>query len=203
MEATVICGNAEDYSFATDMILTDPPFDMKGDELYKILERYKAPHLILISSMRQILEFMSCGGWEFRFDFVLDSVTPKKSISHQQPNYTHVNGLYLTRPGVKSVFSRRMRQRSDIYEHTGYWPTIFRAPRNRMHENGKAKNEQIIADLLGSFDIQSVLDPFAGSGSTALAAVEVYVDCIMIEKDQELTDNIKKKLKFFGIKVKE
>ncbi|PQQ33669.1 hypothetical protein C6H68_25445 [Photorhabdus luminescens] len=77
------------------------------------------------------------------------------------------------RTGEKSLFNRKLRQRSDVFEANGYWPTIFHAPRERMQEHGMAKNIDTITDLLGSFGISSVADLFAGSGTTAMAAFEL------------------------------
>lgn len=197
----IVCGDARDYSFSADLILTDPPFDMPGAELSAILENYHAPHLVLITTMTQLLDFMSCGGWHFNFDFVFDGVAPKKAKSARQPNYTHSTGVYLTRPGVQTAFNRHLRARSDTFEHNGYWPTIFRAPRGRMREYGQAKNEAAVTDLLGSFEIESVIDPFAGSGTTVLAAIELSLDFIAVEKDLERARAIREKIRFFSYKI--
>ena len=126
---TLIHGDAADHGRAADLILTDPPYEMPGSELARIIGGFDAPHLVLITTMRQLLDFLPRTDWRLNFDFVLDGVAPKKSKSLQQPNYTHQTGVYLTRPGVKSVFGRKLRQRSDVFEANGYWPTIFHAPR--------------------------------------------------------------------------
>ncbi|PQQ33668.1 hypothetical protein C6H68_25440 [Photorhabdus luminescens] len=78
----LICGKAEDYSVSADIILTDPPFDMEGKKLRTIIDNQQCNHLILITTMRQLLGFMADPGWELSFDFVLDAVAPKKITQH-------------------------------------------------------------------------------------------------------------------------
>lgn len=194
-----IHGDALSLSGSADLIFTDPPFDMPGASLAGVLSRYEASHLVLITSMRQLLEFMQVPGWRLSFDFVLDGVAPKRSRNVQQPNYTHSTGVYLHKPGVKSVFNRKLRQRSDVFEANGYWPTIFHAPRERGQEHGMAKNLAAITDLLGSFDVASAVDPFAGSGTTGMAAWELGLDCTLIEKDAAAFDSMIKTLRFIGV----
>lgn len=203
-QITIIHGDAADHGRACDMIMTDPPYDMSGAELARIIDRYDAPHMVLITTMRQLLEFMQRTDWQLAFDFVLDGVMPKKAKSYRQPNYVHQTGVYLTKPGVKSAFDRRRRQRSDVYEANGYWPTIFRAPRDRVHESGYAKNAEAFTDILGSFDVGSVCDPFAGSGTTGIAAFELGIKCTMIERDADTFAELKYACKFlsaYGLEI--
>lgn len=61
-----------------------------------------------------------------------------------------------------------------------------------------AKNLQAWTDILGSFDIASVVDPFAGSGTTAFAAIELGIDCTAVEIDEATFLPAKKRLKFLG-----
>ncbi|MFD2405436.1 hypothetical protein ACFSVK_06185 [Azorhizophilus paspali] len=76
-QVTLINGDAADHGRACDLILTDPPYDMSGAELARILGRFEARHLVLITTMRQLLEFMPRTDWRLNFDFVLDGVLPK------------------------------------------------------------------------------------------------------------------------------
>ena len=198
---TLIHGDAADYALAADIMLTDPPFDMPGAEVARIINRYEVNHLLLLTTVRQIISFMQQEhGWKIRFDFVMDGVVPRGSKSTQQPYYIHNLGIYLTRNGAKSLFSRKRRQRSDVFEGNGYWPTIFYAPRTAIREHGHAKNEAAITDILGSFDVQSVIDPFAGNGTTALAAYELkhIKHCTLIERDPSIFHNTQKRLQFLS-----
>lgn len=197
-QVTIICGDAYEHGRSCGLIMTDPPYDMSGAELARIIGAFSTQHLVMLTTMRQLLEFMPLTNWQLNFDFVWDGVMPKKSKSYMQPNYLHQTGVYMTKPGVKSAFDRRRRQRSDVFEGNGYWPTIFRAPRDNVQEHGHAKNAQALTDLLGSFDVPNVCDPFAGSGSLAVAAWDLDLPCTLIERDRDSFNRIKNIARFMG-----
>lgn len=176
-------GNAADYPVSCDLIVTDPPFDMSGDDLSNILNIIDCNHLVLITTMKQLIELTKCSDWELSFDFVLDAVIPKKSKNIHQPNYTHSTGAYMTRNSAKSLFNRKLRQRSDTFDNNGYWPTVIRAPRERIQDHGMAKSQQALKDIIGSFNVSYVYDPFAGSGTTGFACLELGIKCEMTEID--------------------
>lgn len=197
---SLIHGDAGQHSVKADMIMTDPPYDMPGTELAGILDRYPAAHLVLITTMRQLVEFLAHSDWRLSFDFVLDAIVPKKSRSSRQPNYTHQTGVYLTRAGASSVFDRKRRQRSDVFEANGYWPTILRGAR-RTSEAAMAKDIEIWTDLLGSFDVESVVDPFAGTGTTGIAAFQLDLSATMIEIDPGCVASIRETFRFLDLKL--
>lgn len=201
MKLNVICDDAAKHRIECDMIVTDPPFDMCGAALAQIIDIQKCDHLLLITTMRQLIEFCKASEWEMAFDFVLDHVVPKKSKSTHQPNYIHSTCVYMTRNNAKSLFNRKLRERSDTYDGSGYWPTILRAPRDRMQEFGYAKNTQALVDIMGCFKVRTVADVFAGSGTTALAAFELDLNCILVEKDHTLCDKICREFKFLGVTI--
>lgn len=197
MAITLINADAATQSVKADMIVTDPPFEMDGKQLADILSNYDADHLLLICSMRQLLDYSKHQTkYKFGFDMVLDIVAPKQSKSLQQPNYTHVNAVYFYRK--KSAFNRKRGQRSDVFT-AGYFPTIVRAPRERSDNHGHAKNQQAIQDILSCFDVKSVVDPFAGSGTTGLACDELNIDCTLIERDHALCEQIRQTFRFLGV----
>lgn len=197
----LIHGDSSILMGSSDLIFTDPPFEMPGRDLGAILSRYDAPHVVLITTMRQLLEMMPGSRWEFAFDFVLDGVVPKQSKSLRQPNYIHQTGVYLKRPGIASVFNRKRRLRSDQFTAApGYWPTILHAPREAMQTHGMAKNLSAITDLLGSFAVQSVIDPFAGRGTVGLAAAALDMACMLIERDATHIATAATLLRFVGEK---
>ena len=49
--------------------------------------------------------------------------------------------------------------------------------------------------------MQTVVDMFAGSGTTGLACLELGIDCILIEKSKEHYENAKQTFEFLGEKV--
>ena len=192
---TLINDDASNYSIKSDMIVTDPPFELSGQQIHEIISKYNAPNLLLICSLRQLIEFASLTDYKLGFDFVLDLVTPKQSKSQRQPNYIHAHAVYFYKS--KSVFNRKHGERSDVFTK-GYCPTIIRANRERNGEHGMAKNEQAIQDMLSFFEVTSVVDMFAGSGTTGLACYELGLDCTLIEKDVEYFEQMQQTFKFLG-----
>ncbi|HNC11719.1 MAG TPA: hypothetical protein PLF59_08100 [Cyclobacteriaceae bacterium] len=174
---------------------------MSAIELARIINKQHCDHLLLITTMRQLISFCANSEWELCFDFVLDHVVPKKSKSIHQPNYIHSTCVYMTRNNAKSLFNRKRRERSDTFDNNGYWPTIVRAPRDRMQQLGYAKNTQALIDVIGCFDVKLIGDVFAGSGTTAFAAFELNLDCVLIELDHRLCDQIRQQFKFFGVPI--
>ncbi|UDW83991.1 site-specific DNA-methyltransferase [Pasteurella canis] len=189
---------------AVEMIFTDPPFEMSGKELAGLFDKFDYQHLVLICSMHQALEFVKYTDLEFGFDLVISHISPKKSRSYAMPNMLHSNILYFRKRGVKSVFDRRRVQRYDTYsdEKTAYFPSIFHAPKTDLVYKYQ-KNQNMINDLIGSFDVESILDPFAGSGTTAIACLEHNIkDFCMIEKDKEAFNIMKNQVKTLTFNIK-
>jgi DNA modification methylase len=184
---------------SADLILTDPPYDLSSIKLNRIISNFNANHLVLITTLSQLINFVKYSDYEFCFDFVIDGVVPKISRSKFVPNYVHQTCAYFKKKGEKSAFNRKLRERSDVFEGNGYWPTIIRAERNNMKEFGYAKNINAIIDILGSFAVKSVIDPFAGSFTTAIAANELNIDSISIEKNKETFNKHKLTLDFLRI----
>jgi hypothetical protein len=198
----LIHGDSGALAGAADLMLTDPPFDLPGHHLAEIVARYTVKHLVLITTMRQFLEFYPYTAFDFAFDFVLDGVAPKKSKTVRQPNYTHQTGVYLKAKATPSVFDRKRRQRADQFSASlGYWPSVIHAPRENLDAHGHAKNLAAVTDILGSFDVRSVIDPFAGSGTVGLAAWDLDIDALLIERAPERFQSMKKTLRFIGAAV--
>ena len=177
----IILGDNSKQKEKADMILTDPVFELDGKVLADILSNYEADHLVLITSMRQLLSFVANSDWVFGFDWVMNSVVPDKAKSIRSANIIHNNCVYMRKKGVKSVFNRTLRMRSDCFKNNGYWPTILNAPADRLKEYHWAKNLNAVTDILGSFEAESVVDPFLGSGTTSMAAQTLGIDSIGVE----------------------
>lgn len=195
----IIYGNAQDFEIAADMIVTDPPFEMKGAELYKIIERYHAEHIVLICSMKQLLEFYKVAqNYKLSWQLVMELSVPNRPIHYHLPHYTHCLVVYFIKNNKKSLFSRKDCQRHDCFEKS-YFPTIIKAPRERRETHGHAKNVEALQDILSCFNVNSVVDMFAGSGTTGLACLELGIACTLIEKDETHFKNMRQTFEFLGV----
>lgn len=201
MAIKLINGDAKDFNIRADLICTDPPFEMGGEELAHIIEQYDSNHLLMLCSMHQLLDFYKYTDFKLNWDGVIDLVAPKQSKSVHQPNYIHANLVYMTRGRVKSLFNRKHGERSDVFTK-GYFPSIIRASRERSQEHGHAKNQEAIQNVLSYFDFDSVVDMFAGSGTTGLACDELGINNItLIEKDKTNFDNMAQTFRFLGAEI--
>lgn len=199
MRLKVINADAATQQIKADMIVTDPPFEMDGKKLADILSNYDADHLLLICSMRQVLElYKYADHWKLSFQLVMELCVPNRPIHYHLPAYTHCLVCYFTKGKAKSKFNRKGCLRADTHEPS-YFPSIIHAPRERRTEHGHAKNQQALKDVLACFDVKSIVDPFAGSGTTGLVCNDLNIDCTMIEMDKANCDLIAKSLRFFGI----
>ena len=196
----IINGDAKDHAIAADLIVTDPPFEMDGKELAAIIEQYDAKHLLLICSMRQVLDFFKYAeDWKLSFQLVMELCTPNRPIHYHLPAYTHCLVCYFTKGKAKSKFNRKDCLRADTHEKS-YFPSLIHAPRGERREiHGHAKNQQAIQDILACFNVSSVVDMFAGSGTVGLACLELDIDCTLIERDKTHFDNMQQTFKFIGV----
>lgn len=202
MKLTVINDDAINHRQDADMVFIDPMYDMKTNDLIKILDNYDFDHLILMASMRQQMEFFKETDLEFCFDCILDIGSPGKPKGYSMPHYTHRNIVYYRKKEVKSAFNRKLKMRTDVYSNNGYWPTILRAPSNTSTFS-YAKNNDAIENILCCFNVSSVIDMFAGSGSTGIASSNLGINCTLIEKDKDTYELMKSNLKFNGISYEE
>ncbi len=197
---TLINDSASNCTGTFDLICTDPPFEMKGHELHSMLSNFQFEHLVLIASMHQILQFAKITDLEFSFDMVVSHIKPKKSRNYHQPNYLHSNIVYFKKADVRSAFDRRLVQRHDHYsdKKSNYYPSIFHAPKTDSVYKYQ-KNQNMMNDLIGAFDVQTVCDPFAGSGTTGLACLEHGKSCTLIEKNTEPFEIMQQQFELLGV----
>ena len=190
---------AENHAGRYDMIFTDPPFEMSGETIRSILSNFDFDHLVLICSAHQMLDFYNKSDLEFAWQMVFDFKTPTKNRSLKQPHIQHANIAYFRKQGVKSAFDRSRVVRQDHYsdEKNHYYPSIFHAPKSGMAYKYQ-KNQSMIDDLIGAFDVQTVCDPFAGSGTTGLACLEHQKDCTLIEVDDDAFAIMKSQFSLLG-----
>jgi len=183
---TLMCCDSSSMTDAVaqdSMVMTDPPYELDGKQVAKIIEGL-SDHVCLITSMRQCIDVLNALDWKFHFDFVIDGKIPKSMMNRKCPYYVHQTGVYLSRDG-SSYFSNdhSKGRRSDDKSNTGYWKTIIDSPRNTQAAHPHAKNLQGMIDVLAGFDVNNLFDPFAGSGTTLIAAerTERTATCFEIE----------------------
>lgn len=193
----LISGDAASFNFKADIIFTDPPYDMSGKELAAIINNYESNHLLMLCTLSQLLEFTRYSNFKLSFDLVLDNVVPRQSKSVHMPHYVHSTIVYMIKNNDKSRFFRNHGTREDAFNQK-YFPSIIVGSRDSKRlDHGMGKNIQAMKDLLSYFKVSSVVDPFAGTGTTGIACQELNIDCILIEKDEAIFNKLEKLFKFF------
>lgn len=195
----LINGDAKEHGAKFDMVFTDPPFEMSGQDLLNTLKCYEYDHLLLICSAHQMLDLYKYSDLDFAWQMMIDFKTPTKNRSFAQPHIHHANIAYFRKKGVKSAFDRRKVVRQDHYSDIGnnYYPSVFHAPKIRMKYKYQ-KSQSMIDDLLGAFNVKTVCDMFAGSGTTGVAALTHNMDCTLIEQDADAFEIMQKTFRLLG-----
>ena len=196
----VMCGSATDASdvaallagVTPQLVFTDPPYELATDDVLAALLLTGAQHFVVICTFLQAAEMYSRRALRFCFDFVLDCVLPKHMGNMHAPFYTHQNGVYFCVNGAETIFdcANAIGVRSDA----SYWATIIHSPRKTagaLHKH--QKNAQAITEALCGFGATEVVDMFAGSGTTLIAAEQLKKVCYAMELSPAHCDVIVKR----------
>ena len=201
---------------SVDLILTDPPYGIDVDkahtykrmtdvntrfedgdfetfdlldkaikEMYRILKNDRHMYLFCgIDKVSVLLELLAKHGFD---PYPLPLIWDKGSGSYpsQQTSFVHSYEAFLHVQKGRRKLNGSPR---DVF-------TIKRVPANKkIHPTEKPT--ELLRDLIGysSLPGESVFDPFAGSGSTIIAAKETSRKGIGVELDKVFYDNICKRL---------
>ncbi len=160
---------------SVDLVLTDPPYDDYHLDKYKqtpidFLTIFKCKQLIFWSAKTQ-----------FPLDYTAIHIWDKKC---------GVGSMY------ERIFERNGQANYKVYRHylinstvaANYTQDIFTG-------HPSQKPVRLIKEILREHKEQYILDPFLGSGTTAVAAKELGRKCIGIEISKEYCDIAIKRLK--------
>jgi DNA modification methylase len=213
-----VAGMMEIESESVDLILTDPPFNISVKNNFNTLGNRKGidfgewdKDFNLIEWIPEAIRTLKNSGsiivftaWEHLGQIANalreNGCTPKEAIQWQKNNPMPRNRdrLYVTTCefavwGVKGKGWTFNRQR-DTYENTVFkYPIV--SPKERIHPT--QKNVELIKDLINihSNNGDVVLDPFMGSGTTAIACMETGRNFIGFELDKQYYDGANNRIK--------
>ena len=87
-QVKILHGNNMDFQIKADLLFADPPFEIDGADVYRTILNYDCEHVILMCSIKQLLEFFAVNKvYKLRLDFIFDRVIPMDSKSLKKPNY--------------------------------------------------------------------------------------------------------------------
>lgn len=166
-----------------DLLLTDPPYGMSFRSNHRIVRYQKivGDDVLPLTEIESYIGLMRVASYVFcRWDNLKDMPPPKSVIAWVKNNWSmgdleHEHGRQWEAccfyPGPKHRFIKRP---SDVIcaDRTG----------NELHPSEKPI--ELIAKLIACTDANTILDPFAGSGTTGRAAKDLWRKCTMIEIEE-------------------
>jgi len=175
---TIIHGDCDDYidfmpQGLFDLVVTDPPYGMEFVSCYRKIKH--APIIgdsfLPIDTIKKLIEIPKLASYFFcRWDNLWDHSDlpkPRSVITWIKNNWSmgdlnHEHGrateCALFYPGTDHLFKFR-------------GPDFLYASRTHNEMHPTQKPEELVKKMLDWYDFDTVLDPYTGSGTTALAAM--------------------------------
>lgn len=176
-----------------DILLTDPPYGMNYQSNRRKTKHDKISNdeSFPVDILKTYIEKSKCASYIFcRWNNIYSMPIPKSILAWVKNNWTagdlnHEHGRQweacLFYPGPNHEFKKRI---SDV---------IFSAKtKNELHPTQKPT--ELMRKIIKSNDGEVILDPFAGSGSTLIAARDCGRKAIGIEIDEKYCEIITKRL---------
>lgn len=211
-----------DPPYGTTACKWDTPFDL--DTMWAQFKRVTKPNgaIVMTGSQPFTSKLVMSNPNMFKYCWVWDKVRPSGfQIAKHRPMMRHEDVVVFSNGGGKTTYNRQMEKRDKpvkgkVVSSSDSSPLKYsdRLPRKYTHKNPQsilvfnkgsdgqnihptqkpvALMEYLIKTYTNEGDL--VLDPFAGSGTTGVACINLVRDYILIEKETEYVDIIKQRLK--------
>ncbi len=167
-----------------DLVLTDPPYGMDFRSSYRIIKHNKIKNdkFLPIDLIEMALELANNAAYIFcRWDNLPEMPPPKSVLAWVKNNWSmgdlnHEHGrqyeMICFYPKHKHRFIKRI-------------PDVLFANRTGNELHPTEKPVSLIKQLIACNEGQTILDPFAGSCTTARAAKDLNRKCICIELEEK------------------
>jgi site-specific DNA-methyltransferase (adenine-specific) len=92
-------------------------------------------------------------------------------------------------------YNEKYPAKSEYYRRTNVWTDVTEVMRNKVHDAQKAQRVIEVPIEVHTTPGEWVIDPFAGSGTTALAARKLGRRFVVIEKDEKTFEEMLERLR--------
>jgi DNA modification methylase len=92
-------------------------------------------------------------------------------------------------------FNKKYPAKSEFYRRTNVWTDITEIMQGKVHDAQKQQRVIEIPIEVHTQPGEFVIDPFAGSGTTALAAAKLGRRFVVIEKDEKIFEDMLTRLR--------
>lgn len=172
-----------------DLVFTDPMYNDETKGFLTVIECLKTFHIVLMTTFKQAISVINDTSWDFKFDCVLFFKTPSSMMNKKVPYYHHKNLFYLTKTKeIESIFN--CDNAKGVFSENGYYPSVIEAKKNTQEEHGLSKPIDAIVKILSGYKAKTVIDMFAGSGSTLIACEMTKRKSYNIEINEKYCDVI-------------
>lgn len=174
-----------------DMIFTDPMYNDNALGFVSTILQTNIKHILLMTTLKHAFDVIKTESLHFRFDIVLTFKTPSSTLNKKVPYYLHKNICYFTTSQDETIFN--CDNAKGAFSDKGYYPSVIEAKKNTQEPHGLTKPVDAIQKILSGFNAKTVLDLFAGSGSTLMACEAMKKKCYAMEISPKYCDIIIKR----------
>jgi site-specific DNA-methyltransferase (adenine-specific) len=139
--------------------------------------------------MRNLITWKKVRGFGKKDDYLFTREECGWFIAHQEKPAIFNIPLLETKRGYPG-FNKKYPAKSEYYRRSNCWTDITEILRGKQHVAHKPEKLAEIMISTHTNEGMTVLDPFAGSGSTAVAAAALNRRFVVIEKDTEIFDKM-------------
>ena len=166
-----------------DLLFADPPYDF--DDAKTLTNSFKQMiqngHILLMHEDHALVQYLKCSSFTFKRFFILDT-----GIASPRGNDPYVQHILVSLE-TAGEFAKHINQH-DGFRSIHKIEYRYHLKEKRFHEHQKSL--QIVGLLLKHYCTECVIDPFAGSGTTAIAADIQDKHALLIEMDSHNCDTI-------------
>lgn len=171
-EHRIYCADSVDVDIKSELVVTDPPYDLSADVIVKIVYGISNRAIILCSD-RLAFDIGSLA--DVRLDFIWKHRKPRSFPTNNMPVMYHNHCLIIAKRNIKTGWHRPTSDFGSVIELSG--------KEFEDTEMGHGKASALFVEMIRGFGDPQICDPFMGTGATLLACNNLRRVFTGIEKE--------------------